>query len=1331
MSPAPRSPFTARRGIAATAVVALVLGVLALAPPPPASAATIDAVGSAGQIYVTGLGSGASVQLFHNGNDVTTTLIGRTWYPGQKPDGVNGHVATLVADTDEAVAGQGHALVIREVPPGDYQVHVGADVSNTVTVTDDTPDPAFSAPADTTYQTTQLSDCPAVPAANSQCYTYIPTRDGTLLSANITFPKTAMPVGGWPVLVDYSGYDPSTPGQTPQEAAMFPYQGYVVVGLNMRGTGCSGGAFDYFEALQSLDGYDAIEVLAHQPWVAHVAAGEVRSVPDESGLVGKAKIGMVGISYMGISQLFVGQTQPPDLLAITPLSTIADTYRSTLRPGGIFNDGFALSWAQDRVDSAKPAAHQWVKDRISGGDTTCASNQRLRLQSVDLLNKNDTNPYYQATGGDELSPRTFVHNIDVPTYLGGAWQDEQTGGQFSSMINDFDPALRAKGQVKAFLTNGVHTESLATQDLGRLMAFVDFYVKRATPRIDPTLNFGIGSVLQGLFGGTRLDLAYNPWAAPTYDSTYAGWVKAVTVLEGQPAIHVVWENGAGQVNPANPTTIPGTPLGTTASDFTSWPPSEITPQRYYLQPDGKLALTAPSVADDQARGESSYVYDPSTKRASTFDGGTDQIWTAETQTTPDSDPGGIHWKPLAEGNSLSFVTDAFTKTTAMAGQGSVDLWLRSNAADTDLEVTITEIRPDGQERYIQSGWLRASHRALDNAESTVLAPFQTQLQADAAPLPAGQFVPVRVGLFPFAHLFRTGSKLRLNIEAPGGNQPFWKYDSCTLTHVVAGCATVAGVGPQINEIAHSLGRPSSVVLPVLPDNKRPTIPAYAQASTPCPSVRNEPCRPYLPARVSTGVTATVDSTGTAHVSWTLPTTGPAPDGFVVTPSTGLAVAGFGPQTSADLLIPHGVPVTFTVQEVYSGVNGPPSDASLSVIDDGTRLVPMTPTRLLDTRPGSGHQVFPTMAGGTSRDLPLDGVSTAAEAVVLNVTVTGPTAGGFLTAYPTGETRPISSNLNFVPGQTVANLVTVKVGAGHSVSLFNSFGSTDVVVDVVGYYSGEHAPVAATYTAQAPTARARLPSRPRPPGVRHPGVRREGHPRGAGWGHRRPGRGHRGGAQPDGHRSHRRWLRDRLPDGPGGQPAAAGLVHQLRARRHRGQPRDRVGRRRQLDHVVQPLRQHRPGGRRGRLLPAWRCLGWRLPPVEPHPRARHPARFRPPGLPPARLGAAPGPPGRQRHHRAGRRRRGAGQPDRHRPHRVGLPGRVPHGGGPQQPAAGVQPQLHARAHRAQPHRDQDRVERQDLAGQLVRLHRRHRGPGRLVRLTPPDGRGRRPPPPCGR
>ncbi len=95
----------------------------------------------------------------------------------------------------------------------------------------------------------------------------------------------------------------------------------------MRGTGCSGGSFNYFEALQGLDGYDIIETVARQPWVlGH-------------------RVGMLGISYGGISQLFVGATDPPHLAAITPLSVIDNT-ATTLYPGGLLNTGFAARLGQ-------------------------------------------------------------------------------------------------------------------------------------------------------------------------------------------------------------------------------------------------------------------------------------------------------------------------------------------------------------------------------------------------------------------------------------------------------------------------------------------------------------------------------------------------------------------------------------------------------------------------------------------------------------------------------------------------------------------------------------------------------------------------------------------------------------------------------------------------------------------------------------------------------------------------------------------------------------------------------------------------------------------------
>jgi hypothetical protein len=75
----------------------------------------------------------------------------------------------------------------------------------------------------------------------------------------------------------------------------------------------------------------------------------------------------------------------------------------------------------------------------------------------------------------------------------------------------------------------------------------------------------------------------------------------------------------------------------------------------------------------------------------------------------------------------------------------------------------------------------------------------------------------------------------------------------------------------------------------------------------------------------------------------------------------------------------------------------------------------------------------------------------ATAVVLNVTATETTAPSFLTVWPAGEARPTASNLNWVAGQTVPNLVTAKLGQGGRLSIYNLAGTVDVIADVAGYY----------------------------------------------------------------------------------------------------------------------------------------------------------------------------------------------------------------------------------------------------------------------------------------
>jgi hypothetical protein len=116
---------------------------------------------------------------------------------------------------------------------------------------------------------------------------------------------------------------------------------------------------------------------------------------------------------------------------------------------------------------------------------------------------------------------------------------------------------------------------------------------------------------------------------------------------------------------------------------------------------------------------------------------------------------------------------------------------------------------------------------------------------------------------------------------------------------------------------------------------------------------------------------------------------------------------------------------------------------------GGRFTPVAPARVLDTRaflpvgPDGTLDLHVTGNGG----VPAAGVS----AVVLNVTATQPSATTYVTAWPTGEPRPEASNLNVLAGQTRPNLVVARVGSDGNVSLYNAFGSTHLVADVVGWF----------------------------------------------------------------------------------------------------------------------------------------------------------------------------------------------------------------------------------------------------------------------------------------
>jgi hypothetical protein len=120
------------------------------------------------------------------------------------------------------------------------------------------------------------------------------------------------------------------------------------------------------------------------------------------------------------------------------------------------------------------------------------------------------------------------------------------------------------------------------------------------------------------------------------------------------------------------------------------------------------------------------------------------------------------------------------------------------------------------------------------------------------------------------------------------------------------------------------------------------------------------------------------------------------------------------------------------------------------------FTPLTPQRILDTRDGTGAASAEAIGPGETIDVQITGRAgvprTGVTSVVLNATATGSTKPGFITIFPTGDPLPEISNLNFVSGLTVANLVTVALGDFGQVSAYNATGSADLIFDIAGYYA---------------------------------------------------------------------------------------------------------------------------------------------------------------------------------------------------------------------------------------------------------------------------------------
>ena len=618
---------------------------------------------------------------------------------------------------------------------------------------------------------------------------YLEVRDGVTLSIMVRFPNEDLyGPAPWPTVIEYSGYGPSNPDAPQPGTLLANLLGFAVVGVNMRGTGCSGGVFDVFSPAQAADGYDVVETVARQPWVLD------------------HRVGMVGLSYPGISQLYVASTRPPSLAAITPLSVIDDLWRQQW-PGGTYNSGFTRSWLAQRDAETKVGGQAWDQARIDAGDEQAAANQAIRSQNFDFERFGRAIDNFRPTL-EARRVESVVDRIDVPVYLTGAWQDEQTGSRFALMLDRF----HASPHVVFTLFNGHHPDGYSPMVILRWFEFLSFHVGRRVPVVPELIRMFAPMQFAEVFGVVQ-DLEADRFGdvVDDFDAAFARYTA-------EPPVRIMFESGAGSDT-----------AGATAARYevltTEFPPPGTAARRWWFAADGALADAAPADAeyarylDDPAAGELCYAI-------------IEDLQDFTRPTVP------VEWTWFDDDHVVRFETAPLADTLTVAGQGHVDLWLRPGTDDTSVQASLTEIRPDGMEVRVQSGWHRPVHRVEDPSRSDDLRVDYTFTPDDRRPLVPGELIHFRLPFMPLAHVFRAGSRIRVALSTPGRDTPLWCFDN----PIVAGAAHDVGVGGDAA---------SSLVLPVWSDPGH-VLDAEHEEHPPADALRGQPARPARPIRNTSG-----------------------------------------------------------------------------------------------------------------------------------------------------------------------------------------------------------------------------------------------------------------------------------------------------------------------------------------------------------------------------------------------------------------------------------------------------------------------------------------------
>jgi putative CocE/NonD family hydrolase len=516
--------------------------------------------------------------------------------------------------------------------------------------------------------------------------------DGVKLYANVyrpAKPDGTPAAGRFPVILTQTPYNKNAPGLGFRNDYLVEH-GYVQVVVDVRGTGSSHGTWDSFGSREQRDGYELVR------W-AHS-----RQRPWSDG-----RVGLWGISYAAINQIFTAAQRPPGLKAAFPIVPAGDVYRDVVASGGQVDAGFIPLWlGLVTATGVVPPAY-----------TATAPDEALvsLLQHVGGAAAFQLPTLASATAGGDTaydgrfyrkrSPLSVVDRVDVPTFV--------TGGEYD-LFQRSEPLLyqrlRAHG-VPSRLLIGPWTHVQAA----------------SSPGLDAD-------------GATSLDALALRW----FDRYVRGVSDPALGSDVKPVSY--YEIGSGRWRTAD-----------------RWLPSNVHAVAYQVDGDSTPGAPGELVRGPGSAAGTDDVYPVPvaglcTRSASQWTAGAD----SGTQCDNDS--------RLNDLAGTSYQTAPLKRSVHLMGPIDARLFVSTTARDGMLSVHVEDVAPDGTVDRLTGGWQVLSHRALDRSRTVrldgqVIQPFHPFTRAAQLPVEAGKVMGVHVEVFPTGAVLRPGHRLRVTVQA--------------------------------------------------------------------------------------------------------------------------------------------------------------------------------------------------------------------------------------------------------------------------------------------------------------------------------------------------------------------------------------------------------------------------------------------------------------------------------------------------------------------------------------------------------------------------------------